>query len=532
MCLPQIKTDEKAVNGSITVFMSLMLMILASLLFTLLEGSRFIMLGMAAVLNSQSVTESMFAEYNVPTYQQYHLFMMDSGYGSGELLLSNVNARMQQLGQENLNPSVVGLGRYTNFLQMDVVDSSIVKYEIATDQSAGPLIEQAVQVAKQEIGTDIAQQVYQKVTDVKESCEKGKQTDGYLDGALDTLEQAKEAAEEAENGIETKAGIKEVSGIASLSGFGTDSGNIYPEDIDLEVENPMEDVKDAKSSPLLSQVLSDGQHVSAKQISKADAVEQRTLNIGNYDSTHEAGLLDKALVIQYLKKYTSNFRNKAPGSHALSYEQEYLLFGKYTDEDNLKKMAGRLLLVREGMNFAYLLADHTKREQAHAMAATIAAAAGVPVAVSVIEMGLLASWAYAESIVELRTLFSGGKVAAVKSAESWTISLPQAAVVLFQTSVKSKEVEKGLQYEDYLHTFLALENMEKLGSRFANLLEKNIRLYAGYEQVKLDCMVTAMEAEHAYKAQQVFLSMVTIVGLSKKGYQYKETYQFSYLDEK
>lgn len=59
-------------------------MVIASLLFTLLEGSRFLMLGMTAVINSQSVTESMFAEYHVPAYQNYHLFMMDSGYGTGQ----------------------------------------------------------------------------------------------------------------------------------------------------------------------------------------------------------------------------------------------------------------------------------------------------------------------------------------------------------------------------------------------------------------------------------------------------------------
>lgn len=135
-------------TGSITVFMSLLLMIIASLLFTLLEGSRYMMLGMTAVLNSQSVTESMFAEYQVPAYQNYHLFMMDSGYGGGELMLSKVNARMQELGQENLNPVVRGFGKYSNFLQMNVTDSSVVRYELATDQNAGPLLAQMSQVMK------------------------------------------------------------------------------------------------------------------------------------------------------------------------------------------------------------------------------------------------------------------------------------------------------------------------------------------------------------------------------------------------
>ena len=101
-------------TGSITIFMSLMLMVVASLLFALLEGSRFMMLRMMAVLNSQSVTESVFAEYQVPAWQNYHLLMFDSSYDSGQLLLSKVNQKMQELGQENLNPTVIGFGRYSN----------------------------------------------------------------------------------------------------------------------------------------------------------------------------------------------------------------------------------------------------------------------------------------------------------------------------------------------------------------------------------------------------------------------------------
>ena len=142
-------------TGSITVFMSLMLMVTASLFFTLLEGSRSMMLGMMAMLNSQSVTESTLSEYNIPAYKNYHLFMMDSGFGTGELQLSKINADMQRLGQENLNPTVIGLGRYNNFLQMDVTDSSIVQYELATDQNAGPLLRQISELSKGEVAADL-----------------------------------------------------------------------------------------------------------------------------------------------------------------------------------------------------------------------------------------------------------------------------------------------------------------------------------------------------------------------------------------
>lgn len=518
--------------GSITVFMSLLLMIIASLLFTLLEGSRYMMLGMTAVINTQSVTESMFAEYQVPAYRNYHLFMMDSGYGTGELLLSKVHARMQELGQENLNPTVRGIGRYNNFLQMNVTDSSVIRYELATDQNAAPLLEQMSQIMKKETVTDLAQQAYQKVTDVEQSGSQGKKTDGYLDGALDMIEQAKKEAKEADDAADRQ----EAGGIRRMQATFENKRNrrmraVVSDSSEQEVENPMDQVKSAKSSPLLSQILSGSGGISAKQIAKEDAVERRILNTGNQEGSLSAGVLDKLLILQYLKKYTANYQHKVAVPHALAYEQEYLLCGKYSDEENLEKVAERLLLVREGINFAYLMSDHAKKEEAFVMASAIAAAAAIPGAVKAIQMGILASWAYAESIVELRTLFSGKKIAAVKSAEHWNVSLPQTASVLFQTSVKAQEVKNGLDYEDYLHAFLALESLSKIGSRFANVLEKNIRLYAGCEQVKLDCMMTAMEAEHAYHANQVFLTFVSIGRRSENGYQFEKRYKFSYTDD-
>lgn len=480
------------------------------------------MLGMTAVINSQSVTESMLAEYNIPAYKNYHLFMLDSGFGTGELLLSKLNAQMQKLGQENLNPSVIGLGRYNNFLQMDVTDSSITQYELATDHSARPLLKQISELTKGELAADLLEQAYKKAAGLQDSYKQGQEADKYLDGALDTIKQANEAAQSQTD--------------ASPSTNTTFKLNNYPSPIteqeaeipDEPVSNPIEDVKNAKDSPLLAQILSNGTEISAKQISKEDTIGRRAMNIGNYEESSSSNIVEKMLIIQYLNKYTSHYQNQLQIPHALDYEQEYILFGKSTDEDNLKKMAGKLLILREGINFAYLLTDSTRREEALAMATAIAAAAAIPAVITAIQMGLLASWAYAESIVELRTLFSGGNIAAIKSSASWTVSLAEAVPVLFDTSIKSKEVSGGMDYKSYLQLFLAVESMDNIGIRFSNLLEKNLRLYAGYEQIKLDCMLTAIETETIYQAKQVFLSFVTIGRLPRKGYKYENKYKFCY----
>ena len=309
-------------TGSITIFMSLMLMVVASLLFALLEGSRFMMLRMMAVLNSQSVTESVFAEYQVPAWQNYHLLMFDSSYDSGQLLLSKVNQKMQELGQENLNPTVIGFGRYSNFLQMNVTESSVVRYELATDQNAEPLLKQISQFMKKEFAADLAEDVYKKITDVQQSGKQGEKADQYLDGALETIEQAKEAEQETANRkLLLRSNVKSKGQAILSQKADLEAERNTDSRTGSEVENPMEEIKNAKGSPLLSQILSSEVGVSSKQISKEDGIEKRMLNAGNYDSSGSSGMMDKIVILQYLKKYTSNFINKDSLPHALAYEQ-------------------------------------------------------------------------------------------------------------------------------------------------------------------------------------------------------------------
>ena len=61
--------------------------------------------------------------------------------------------------------------------------------------------------------------------------------------------------------------------------------------------------------------------------------------------------------------------------------------------------------------------------QIHAMAAAIAAAFLIPPAVVVIEGALILCWAFAESILDVRELFAGGKVPLTKNASNWQLSL-------------------------------------------------------------------------------------------------------------
>ena len=175
---------------------------------------------------------------------------------------------------------------------------------------------------------------------------------------------------------------------------------------------------------------------------------------------------------------------------------EYILFGRESDIENLKAAANRILLIREGLNFAYLLGDPAKKGAAQALAASLAAAILFPPAEPVIEAALLLCWAFAESIVDMRMLFQGQKVPAVKSSASWQTSL-EGLTGLLGNWGEEKTGEEGIGYEDYLKILLLLQSREKMTIRAMDVVEMEIRNKDGKETFRLDCCIGALEAEAA-----------------------------------
>lgn len=97
---------------------------------------------------------------------------------------------------------------------------------------------------------------------------------------------------------------------------------------------------------------------------------------------------------------------------------EYILGGKNSDRENLKSVAAKLLLIRQGVNMAHLLADGGKRIQLETLSLAIASSFLVPPAAAVIEAALLVCWAFAESVLDVRELFAGGHVPLVKMRQT------------------------------------------------------------------------------------------------------------------
>lgn len=188
------------------------------------------------------------------------------------------------------------------------------------------------------------------------------------------------------------------------------------------------------------------------------------------DAVTESG--NRAFIHSYIKKYFKNARNNSSiGETLFSYEQEYLICGKYEDSANRKGIRNRITGLREISNYTCLKGDPEKGAMITAAAELITPGPG---AVATAE-ALYTSWAFAESVNDYKLLMEGHRVPAVKTPDMWATDL--------QSVINNKEEdciftgkEKGETYEDYITLFLTAADEELLLLRIMDLIQINMKL--------------------------------------------------------
>ena len=138
------------------------------------------------------------------------------------------------------------------------------------------------------------------------------------------------------------------------------------------------------------------------------------------------------------------------------------------------------------MNYAYLLTDAAKVAECEALAAAVVGATMIPGLVEAVKQVLLLTWAFAESVVDVRTLLAGKKVVFRKDSSSWRLSLA-GALNLQEVVEKTEDTgTQGLSYQDYLSMLLMLSARETSVERSLDVLEGVIRGTDGNESFYLD----------------------------------------------
>ena len=497
-------------QGSITVFASMSLLLVASFLLVLLEAARVKGLEAYGRIQRTNAMEAVFSEYERDLFERYGIFLLDGSYGEQGIQFSRINGRLQAASQQNLRPAIPAQAwnSIQNFYQMDVTDASVTGYLLATDHGGAPFREMAVASLKASYPTELAQKLYDGLRSSNQAMSQAEQSRSAMDQAQENIQTAKEKQAQEEASEEA------------------DEMQTAPAE---PVENPMDIVKAWKQADILTLVMPSTSQVSTKEIRGKETLEYRRLSQGNEAWTKTGGWYEKVLYQQFLQMQFACYGADASGDGALDYELEYIHAGKKSDRENLKSVVQQILLMREGINFIYLQTDAVKRQEAYSVATALAAAFGIAPAAGLIAQGILAAWAYAESILDVRTLLAGGKIPWIKTSESWSSSLSGLGELL-TGNAQAKKQENGEDYRGYLEKLLWLNTERALNYRAMDLIELRVGT-GGSDPVQMDEMILALRADFVYEAEALFSKMVTVKPLQTDRWEFSDTVYYSYLSK-
>lgn len=521
------------VRGSMTIFAALSIMLVASFLFVLLEAAHQQQLRRVAQMNTSLVVESVFSNYCSPLWEKYQILALDNGMTEEQEPFVSWEYYAADLSKESLSQR--GFMRGTNHLRMDTKGAEFVAYRMLTDEDGKAYIKTISDYMRNTIGQQAIEKLaaeYQQLSGMDIS---DKPDDTALAGADNAIaearrleeekakkeeEERKKAQEAAKKAKATKKADKKAEKNAEKKA-GTEAGERAIE----PAENPLEIIKNLWHQGTLSLVLKDAKAVSNMKEDWSDAVSKREKYTGIGLEPIQTDATDTLLFTEYLLDHFACYTSgEAAGT--LAYELEYLLCGNEKDQSNLSETAQRLLAVREAANLAYLATDASKQELAYSVALSLAGVTANPGIIYAVKCGLLAAWALAESVLDVRALLSGDKIAIIKNSAQWTSDLLHLGSV-FSSFGTATNCQNGLSYQRYLG-FLLMMQAQKVSYRAMNIQEHVIRSKEGFEDFCMDHLVIDAEIAMNYSSHTIFTGMEQLTRNKKRAFTIPVQQSFSY----
>lgn len=471
-----------AKNGSITVYLCLTFCVILSLVLTLIASARY-SAGRAAL--SCALDEglfSLFSNYDKDLYEQYGLLFIDGGYGTDELNIGAMADETKEYLDEVLSPATGIFGTTPKELyRIDMQESAVTGYTLATDGDYAPLVEQICEIMSVKLGKDAIKEISGLVTENSNALDTyGFKSEDEIKELETTYEENKALADKY------KEETKDLEGSESQE----DTNAVEVPD---DFVNPIDNITKLSKLGLMSFALPDGDTVSDASFDINNAVSKREKNSGMGLLPEETDGFDKKLMAGlFAKQFFSNYVSADDGVDGLKYQAEYIINGKAKDSANLKATMTWLCLLRTGLNYMYLMTAADKSAEIYQLALIISAVLLIPEAIELVAQIVRVIWAYAEAMMDVKSLLAGGKIPIYKDAASWQVSLS-----LFSTMNQSTQpdtTKRGLDYSEYLLILMYMISEDDLTARTADMIEYNIREEKG-EAFKLDCCIYTFEIE-------------------------------------
>ena len=453
-------------KGYITVFLSLSIMIILSLVLALYQGARIGAVRMKTECVADIAMNSVLAEYSRELYEQYGLLMVDTSYGTGNPSIKNLEDHLRHYAEKNFERSTAGgILNAQTMTAMYCKDVKISGYSVATDNNGAVLNRQILAyMAGEPIGYLMGE-----VSSNASSLQSGGLDSTDVDAMASENQEIIDSTELPE--IEKEDGKKEI----------------------ISIGNPADVVNSQRGIGALNLALPDKTSISGAVCSLSEYASHRNLNKGTgLDDQMGITAVQKLILDQYYYEKCSRYGAEMDKAQ-LKYQLEYLIYGLDSDYGNLEKMAETLLFWRQASNMIYLFSCQEKVSEAEAIATALSVILFVPELADAIKYSILFAWTFAESISDLHILFSGGRVPLFKSDETWKLSLSN--MFSFRDHLGSQDNQEGLLYEDYLRIKLLMTNHLEKTKRMMDIIEMDIRQTEGNAGFKLDYCVDVFRAQ-------------------------------------
>lgn len=469
-------------GGYLTVFMALILPLILSLYFALLQGARMNAARLEVTCAADAATDAVMAEFSVALFSRYDLFFIDTSYGSGSPSDAALEARLNYYFEKNLAPapvlSLLGAGSFTGLSGGGVF---LTGTRHAADTGFLPLREQiGAYMSADPAGAAVGEAA--GILDLWQGLPKG--TSSWSAGLERTGKKMEDLLEKSRSRKEAAAGDAE-----KTAGEETEDGS-------GEEKNTLAGFADLLKQPLLTQVLGEGAEISDAETDLSVFFSYRgsLAGPGLYtDNSHGTQPASSLMMDLYLAEKCGCRGNAREGSF-LKYQLEYILQGRNSDRANLEKTLEQLLAVRFALNSMYLLQDPGKQAELDSAAASLSLTMLIPEFEPVLKTVLLAAWSYLESIRDLKALMKGERTPLIKTGETWKTG---AGALLRGKAEEAGEGSSGtgLTYGEYLQILLYMEESSLRCARLMDIVEMDLRRTPGNRSFRMDGCVDAFSME-------------------------------------
>lgn len=482
-------------EGSITVFMTFIFLLLFALTGATLDSARYFGSGGYVRSSAYGAEIAAYGEYNRELFAEYGLFGCGGFNGKGE---EDWLDRYEEILQENLKerPNSGGRGifprRYASVYQISGIRTEFKEVHFLTEEkyfrqqlrkwiTAEGVKDLGDDLLKQVLGTDQGQKE-ELLRDLEEtdSLEAGKATAPIknFDAGKDNSEDADLGKQEkkVENPLEF---LKELlqDGVLSLV---CDTASLCERDIDSRGT--------AGQNEAVSVDLPAGKNKSWTKGKSGLGIMKKFLeqedSMWNDEMMSDSGKKGELIlyVTNKLESYVSEHKGTVP------YGLEYLISGKNSQKEAVGTVIDHLFLIRTMTNFLYVEKDPVLQAQSLETATAIASPLMAEALIPVIRKGILMVLSMEEACVDITALLQGRQVPVLKNQGSFQMQYAQICLAnrkLFREKAKSFPKEGGglltgsnrgsLGYTQYLWLMLMMHSEDELYQRTLDVIQFDLR---------------------------------------------------------